>query len=55
MNQKTRLLIYTIVGVPIPLISYIMYPELGLFEPLAFLGLVVVLAVMSTTNTQGNV
>ncbi len=44
MNQKTRLFIYCIVGIPIPLLSYLLYPELGLFEPLTFLGLVVLVA-----------
>lgn len=46
MRRNQRLLIYCIVGIPIPLLSYLLYPELGLFEPLTFLGLVVLVASM---------
>jgi hypothetical protein len=44
MKIKTRLIIYAVVGLPIPVISYFMFPQLGVWEPLSFVGLVVVLA-----------
>ena len=44
MKQSRRLIIYSIVGLPIPILSYILYPELGIGTPLVFTGLVTVLA-----------
>lgn len=42
MKRRTRLIIYFIVGVPIPVISQLMYPGEYLWEVLAFMGAVVV-------------
>ena len=44
MKRPQRLAIYAAVGLPIPILSYILYPELGIATPLAFIGLVTVLA-----------
>jgi hypothetical protein len=44
MSKKMRFLIYAIVGLPIPVISYFMFPELGFWEPVSFVLLVMTLA-----------
>ena len=42
MTRKYRIILYCVVGITIPLLSYLIYPELGLWEPLSFTLLVVV-------------
>jgi hypothetical protein len=44
MSKKMRFLIYAVVGLPIPVISYFMFPELGFWEPVSFVLLVMVVA-----------
>lgn len=43
MTRKYRLILYATVGLVIPVLSWIMYPELGATEPLAFIALVIIL------------
>jgi hypothetical protein len=44
MSKKMRFLIYAVVGLPIPIISYFMFQELGFWEPVSFVLLVMTLA-----------
>lgn len=43
MTRKYRLILYAVVGLTVPLLSWIIYPELGALEPLTFIGLVALL------------
>jgi hypothetical protein len=43
MKRKYRLIVYATVGLVIPVLSWIMFPELGAREPLAFIALVIIL------------
>lgn len=46
MTRKYRIILYLVVGLTIPVLSYILYPELGLWEPASFAGLVLVAAIV---------
>ena len=49
MILKYRILLYCVVGLTIPVLSFILYPQLGLFEPVSFVGLVLVAALVIET------
>lgn len=49
MTRKYRLILYAVVGLTIPVLSYIFYPEYGIKEPASFVGLVLVLATVIET------
>jgi hypothetical protein len=44
MSKKWRFIVYACVGLPIPIASYFMFPELGFWEPVSFVLLVMTLA-----------
>lgn len=46
MTRKYRIILYLVVGLTIPVLSFIMYPDLGLWEPASFVGLVLVAAIV---------
>ena len=44
MTQKFRFILYAVVGLTIPVLSWLIYPELGWKEPVSFITIVLVLA-----------
>lgn len=43
MIRKYRLILYAVVTLTIPVLSYLIYPELGMLEPLSFVGVCLVI------------